>query len=159
MGNVWEPTRRSFLRLLALAGAGGLLGAWGGRLREAHALSALGRFRAAEDPKNPTALERAHTAEIQLPRVAGDGANVPIVIDMDHEQRPGDYIKSIEIFNFNDPIISKGVYHFTPASGRVHLSAALRMDRGRARVYVVAECTRHGKWIAHRSLKVERGGC
>ena len=78
---------------------------------------------------------------------------------MDHEQRPGDYIKSLEIFNFNDPIVSKGVYHFTPASGRVHLSAALRMDRGRARVYVVAECTRHGKWIARRSLKVERGGC
>jgi predicted secreted protein len=136
MTEIWKMTRRVFMRSLALAGAGSALGIWGEGVRNAVAIPALGGIQKAKD-----------------------GSNVPIIIDMRHEQKSADYIKSVEIFNFNDPVISKGIYHFTPATGRVHLSTQLRMNGGDANVFVVIECTKHGKWVAHKSLKVSVGGC
>ncbi len=159
MANILDVTRRGFLRLMGLAGVGGLLGIWGGGPGKALAVPGVGVFQTARDPKNLTAHEKMHVPGVELPLIAEDGSNVPIVIDMDHEQSPGDYIKTIEIFNFNDPVISKGIYHFTPQVGRVHFSTQLRMNGGDAKVFVVTECSKHGKWVAHKSLKVSVGGC
>lgn len=149
-------TRRSFLRLAALIAAPPLWGSWAA---EAEALAGAGKFRRVRDERKPSPLEREHLPVIQLPREAEDGADVPIIIDIPHEQRPGDYIRTVEIFNFNDPIISKGKYHFTPATGRVHLTLHMRMDQGRSRVYVAVECSRHGKWVTHKNIQVAKGGC
>lgn len=159
MTEIWKMTRRVFMRSLALAGAGSALGIWGEGVRNAVAIPALGGIQKAKDPKNLSPHEKRHVPDIQLPLIAEDGSNVPIIIDMRHEQKSTDYIKSVEIFNFNDPVISKGIYHFTPATGRVHLSTQLRMNGGDANVFVVIECTKHGKWVAHKSLKISVGGC
>ncbi|MFP6869474.1 MAG: thiosulfate oxidation carrier protein SoxY [Nitrospinota bacterium] len=159
MAENWKMTRRVFMCSLALAGAGGALGILGGGVRNAVAIPALGGIQKAKDPKNLSLHEKSHLPDIQLPLIAEDGSNVPIIIDMHHEQKSADYIKTIEIFNFNDPVISKGIYHFTPAAGQVHFSTQLRMNGGDANVYVVIECTKHGKWVAHKSLKVSVGGC
>lgn len=159
MAEIWGMTRRAFMRSLALVGAGGALGVWGGPVQNAMALPGMGLIQTAKDVKNQTPHEKSHMPDIQLPLIAEDGSNVPIIIDLHHDQNSEDYIKKLEIFNFNDPVISKGIYHFTPASGQVHFSTQLRMNGGDANVFVVAECTAHGKWVAHKSLKVSVGGC
>jgi predicted secreted protein len=160
MGNwLFQSTRRSFLRLLAMSGAAGLTYFWGGGLREAGGLSESGKSRAARGSKPLSPLEKAHTPEIQMPRRAEDGSTVPIIIDMQHDQEPDDYIKTVRIFNFNDPIPSKGTYHFTPANGRVHLTVHTRMHSGHARVHFVIECTKHGKFVTKIPIQVDKGGC
>lgn len=111
------------------------------------------------DPKNPTSAEKEHLIDIRLPAIAEDGANVPIVVSLNHPMEPDHFIRSIQILNFNDPIVSKGVYRFTPASGQAYIATQLRLDGGDAEVFVVAECSRHGKWVAAKKLKVSLGGC
>lgn len=112
------------------------------------------------DPDNPTELEKQHLINIRLPLIAEDGANVPVVISMEnHPMEPDHYIRSMRMFNFNDPIVSKGLYVFTPLLGMAYLATQLRMDGGDTRLFVVCECTQHGRWAAAETLKVSLGGC
>jgi predicted secreted protein len=155
MSGLWNLTRRAFLRLAALAGAAGVLGLPG----RGSAVPDLGRLQTAKDPATPTAFERGHLPQVQLPLIAEDGSNVPILVEMEMAQEPDHYIQTVEIFNFNDPVINKGTYHFSPASGRVFLGTQFRMNAGDSTVHVVAECNRHGKWVVGRDIKVSVGGC
>jgi len=151
-------TRREFLRLLAVvAGAGGSVAGLAERvLASTHPLQ---YFKAVGGGRPLTALEREHVIDIRLPVIAEDGANVPIVVSMSHPMEPDHYIKSIQILNFRDPVVNKGIYHFSPANGQAYISTQLRLDGGDAEVFAVAECSRHGKWIASKKLKVSLGGC
>lgn len=155
MQGLWHLTRRAFLRLSALGGAMAGLGL----PARARAVPGVGRLQTAKDPANPSPFERAHLPQVQLPLIAEDGSNVPILVEIEMMQQPDHYITSIEIFNFNDPVINKGTYHFTPASGRVFLGTQFRMNAGDSTVHVVAECNRHGKWVLSREIKVSVGGC
>jgi len=109
------------------------------------------------DPNNP--LEQEHLINLGLPIIAQDGTSVPLVIEMDHPMEPDHYIKNLQIVGFHDPIISKGIYQFSPANGQIYFSTQLRMDGGDATVFVIAECSQHGRWAAQASLKVSLGGC
>lgn len=152
-------TRRGFLRAAAVFGFGGVLSALGGRPVAADPRPGLQFFQVVKDKKNPTDLEKEHLIEIRLPAIAEDGANVPIVISLNHPMEPDHYIKSLQILNFNDPVVGKGAYHFTPGSGQAYISTQLRMDGGDAEVFVIAECSKHGKWVASKKLKISLGGC
>jgi len=117
-------------------------------------------FNFVKDPDNPTELEAEHVMNVRLPLIAEDGANVPVIIAIeDHPMEPDHYIKSIQILGFNDPIVGKGLYHFSPANGQAYISTQMRMDGGDSGVYVVIECSQHGKWVSYNELKVSLGGC
>ena len=116
-------------------------------------------FNMLDDASLPEELRLAHTMEVRLPLIAQDGANVPIVIGMTHPMEPDHYIKSLRIVGFNDPIVGKGVYEFSPANGEAYLSTQMRMDGGDTGVYVICECSQHGKWVSYHSFKVSLGGC
>ncbi len=154
---ITKLNRRKFLRYFsALTGAVFLPGA----LFKKDALAAkLGQLQRVKNRKNLAPHEKQHLIKIRIPLVAEDGANVPMQVRMDHPMEPDPYIQNIQSFNFNDLLISKGVYHFTPANGKVFLMVQLRMNAGDADVYVAAECSRDGKWVASRKLKVAVGGC
>jgi predicted secreted protein len=117
-------------------------------------------FNFVQDPDNPTELEAEHIISIRLPVIAEDGSNVPVIASMaNHPMEPDHYIKSFKIYNFTDPIVSKGKFEFTPANGQAYISTQARMDGGDANLYVVGECTQHGLWAAQATLKVSLGGC
>lgn len=117
-------------------------------------------FQMVKDPENPTDLERDHIIAIRLPVIAEDGSNVPIVVSMEnHPMEPDHYIKSLHILNFNDPIVNKGFFEYSPANGMAHISTQLRMDGGDANVWVIGECSQHGKWVQNGTLKISLGGC
>jgi sulfur-oxidizing protein SoxY len=153
-------TRRQFLKAAALLGFGGALLPL---LKFPETASAQTPqyefFNAIKDAKNPTDLEKQHQIDIRLPVIAEDGANVPIVVSMNHPMEKDHYIQSIQILNFNDPIVGKGMFKFTPANGQAYISTQMRMDGGDPDVFVVCECNKHGKWVASKRLKVSLGGC
>ena len=111
------------------------------------------------DPNNPTDLEKQHLINIRLPVIAEDGANVPIIVSIVHPMEPDLFIKYIRILNFNDPVVNKGIFSFTPANGQAYISTQIRMDGGDPDVFVACECNQHGKWYASKKLKVSLGGC
>ena len=111
------------------------------------------------DPDALTDLERLHVPKVTLPPVVEDGAQAPIVVEMDHPMEDDHYIKSIQILNFDDPIVIKGKFYFTPANGEAYLGTQIRLNGGEGTVWVIAECNQHGRWATNRGVKVAAGGC
>ena len=151
-------TRRIFLQRAALAGVGALA-LTSGLPRQLWAQEGIENFQTIKDINNPTALEAEHIINLRLPIIAEDGANVPVIISMEHPMEADHHIKSLQIFNFNDPVVSKGICNLTSANGKAFFSTQLRLDGGDIRIFVMAECTQHGKWVGTDTLKVSLGGC
>ncbi len=151
-------TRREMLRI-GLAGAGAFLlpkllsdsGAYAGTS------SHLIQF--PRDPKRLTPFEQLHIPRIRMPDVVEDGANSPIIVAMDHPMELKHYITNVEILDYQDPIIWKGTFNFTPDNGEVYVYSQLRLDSGKSTVYVIAECNQHGKWVSEHHVDVAVGGC
>ncbi len=111
------------------------------------------------DRPGPSVLERQHFIAVRLPNLAHDGANVPISVEMEHPMEPDHYIRSVAVYAFEDPLVTKGVFAFSPYNGRLSLSFQFRMNAGDHRVFVVAECSRHGRWATSKVVRVAVGGC
>ena len=106
-----------------------------------------------------TELERIHVPKISLPPVVEDGSQASIVCSVDHPMDEDHYIKSIQIMNFADPVVVKGKFYLTPANGEAYISTQIRLSGGDGRVWVIAECNKHGKWAASKKVNVAAGGC
>ena len=148
-----ELSRRSFFKK---AGLGGLVIAipFSG-LTELEAAA----FRKIDDTSTMTELDKLHMPKVTLPPVVEDGNQAPIIVEIDHPMEKDHYIKSIQIMNFNDPVVIKGQCFFTPQSGQAFMSTQIRLAGGESRVWVVSECNQHGKWAVSRDVKVAAGGC
>lgn len=113
---------------------------------------------AAGNPNAPGPLEQTNPLTLTVPSSLSDGAHVPLVVEMRHPMETDHYIKTIEVLNETDPIPSKGVFHLSPANGRPYFSVQARMNSGTSTVLAVAECTRHGRWMAKQSITIAEGG-
>ncbi len=156
-----DKDRMTRRKLLGAASILGLGGAALSVLRLPEFVSASSHALEFFQRANPagSALQKEHLINIRLPTIAEDGSNVPIVVSMDHPMEPGHYVSSIQVVNFKDPVVNKGIYRFTPANGQAYISTQIRMDGGDMEVFVIAECSKHGRWVASRMLKVSLGGC
>ena len=149
-------TRRTLLRMAAL----GVAGMTAGLIVRPGIAEERSHFNFVGDANNPTDLEHEHLINVRLPIIAEDGANVPIIVSLqNHPMEDDHFIRSIYIVSFNDPIVGKGLYEFSPANGMAYIANQMRMDGGDTKIFVVAECTQHGKWVASEEVKVSLGGC
>jgi sulfur-oxidizing protein SoxY len=144
-------SRRGFLGLTSAAAGFCIAPAW--------ARSPSTRF--VDDSLTLSPLEREHLLSVRLPAKTRNGHKVPIVVGMSHPMTRDHQITSLEVVNDTDPIPSKGIFHFTPSSGVAYVAFQARMDEGDSQVTVTAECNRHGRWAARRSINVAEngGGC
>ncbi len=118
-----------------------------------------GVFTTPKDLENLTEIERIHLPKVIMPPVVEDGTQASIVVSLDHPMEEDHYIKSIQILNFADPVVIKGKFYMTPINGEAFISTQIRRAGGEGHVWVVAECNKHGKWAANRTLIVAAGGC
>lgn len=118
-----------------------------------------GVFNAPKDLENLTEMERIHLPKVTLPPVVEDGTQASIIVSLDHPMEEDHYIKSIQILNFADPVVIKGKFYMTPVNGEAFISTQIRLAGGEGTVWVVAECNKHGKWAANRTVNVAAGGC
>jgi desulfoferrodoxin (superoxide reductase-like protein) len=146
-------TRRSFIALAS--GAVGLC------VRPAWAVAAVPGRRLADDAGARSALEREHPPVLRVPSFTTNGAKVPIVVEMSHPMTTNHHVTRVEVVNEDDPIPSKGTFHFTPGNGFVYLAFQARMHGGISDVTVTAECNRHGKTSTRRRIEIppDAGGC
>ena len=103
-------------------------------------------------------LEREHEPTLDLPILAEDPTAVPVVAWVDHPMGPDHFIKSIEVVLDADPVSRKGVYLFTPANGRAWVSFQMRSGVG-GLGKAMAECSRHGRFVGTREVRVAADGC
>jgi sulfur-oxidizing protein SoxY len=112
----------------------------------------------AQSPGRPAAVETAHRPQIDVPILADDPVAVPLTVSVDHPMEADHYIKALEVVLRTDPVPRKGVFHFTPRSGRASVAYQMRSGQG-GELTVVAECTRHGRFEARHLVRVAPGGC
>ena len=112
-----------------------------------------------KDPENLTEFERLHVPRVRIAEVIEDGANAPVIVEMDHPMDQDHYIRNVRLLDYQDPLIWKGTFHFTPDSGAVSLYTQVRLDAGKSTIYAVAECNKHGRWVGSADVDVAVGGC
>lgn len=138
-------SRRAFLALAPAAAA----------LVSARAWAGTGRVRAlGGDPSRLSPFQRDHLPLVRLPRSTQNGGKVPITVEMTHPMTPDHHVTRLEVVNRRDPIVSKGTFSFTPASGRVHVAFQFRISPGTSEVEVIADCNRHGGFSTSAVLDV-----
>jgi sulfur-oxidizing protein SoxY len=99
-----------------------------------------------------------HRPEVDLPLLSENPDAVPIRVTVNHPMEPDHFIRSIEIRVDQDPVPYKGKFHFTPLNGRAWVAFQMRSGAGSI-AKVVAECSRHGGFVATRPFRVTEGGC
>ncbi|GMT42160.1 MAG: hypothetical protein IEMM0002_0571 [bacterium] len=112
-----------------------------------------------KDLNQLTDFEKMHLPILKMPLIAEDGATVPFYALSDHPMEKDHYIESIEIINFNDPLVHKGKINFTPANGTVYFSSQVRAVSGTNQIMAVMKCSKHGRWVGKATVKVTVGGC
>jgi sulfur-oxidizing protein SoxY len=134
-----RSTRRSFLRICALAGMG-LLGTNGLLEGQVSAAGALGW--AGPDPEIPNEqvarilkdlfgdrpIGKGHIS-LDMPAVAEDGRIVPVIIESDLPMTPDHYVKAVHLIVDHNPDPHLAAYHLTPALGSVALQTRIKMKR------------------------------
>jgi desulfoferrodoxin (superoxide reductase-like protein) len=95
---------------------------------------------------------------IVAPALAEDPNAVPLQVSVKHPMEPDYFIRSIEIRLDSDPVPHKGAFFFTPANGQASVALPIRSGVGGV-LTVTAECSRHGRFVATRNLRVTEGGC
>jgi len=102
--------------------------------------------------------DREHQVHLDLPVLAEEPTTVPIQVWTEHPMEPDHFVKSIEIVLENDPVPHKGKFLFTPLNGRAWVAFQMRSGAG-GLVKATAECSRHGRFVGTREVRVVEGGC
>jgi desulfoferrodoxin (superoxide reductase-like protein) len=68
------------------------------------------------------------------------------------------FIRSIEVRLDKDPVPYKGKLLFSPANGRAAVAFQMRSGTG-GLLKVTAECSRHGRFVSTKEIRVAEGGC
>ena len=113
---------------------------------------------AAQSAARPGDVEAAHRIHIDVPILADDPVAIPVTVSVDHPMEPDHYITRLEVVLGTDPVPRKGLFRFTPLSGRASVAYQIRSGQG-GDLVVVAECSRHGRFETRQSLHVAPGGC
>lgn len=99
-----------------------------------------------------------HRPKLDLPILAEDPTAVPVRVSVEHPMERDHYIRSLEVVLATDPVAHKGTYRFTPGSGQAWVAFQMRSGVGGV-VQATAECTRHGRFVATREVRVAGDGC
>lgn len=103
-------------------------------------------------------LAADHAPRIDVPRLSEDPTAVPVEVAVEHPMEPDHYIRAIDVTLENDPVPHKGTFLFSPANGRALVAFQMRSGIGGVLTATV-ECTRHGRFVGTREIKVAEGGC
>jgi sulfur-oxidizing protein SoxY len=160
-------TRRSFLKSVALAGAG-LLGT--GALSSGERLLAA-PSRDPGDPEVPNEevarilkdlfgdrpIRRGHLS-LDMPAVAEDGRIVPVIIESPLPMTPDNYVKAVHLIVDHNPDPHLAAYHLTPALGSVSIQTRIKMKRT-TWVRAILETSTGDVWAAYAHVNVSLNGC
>jgi predicted secreted protein len=102
--------------------------------------------------------EDEHRPIIEVPTLSEDPGAVPLQISVNHPMEPDHFIRSIDVRLDRDPVPYKGKILFTPANGRAAVAFQMRSGTG-GLLKVTAECSKHGRAVATKEIRVAEGGC
>ena len=158
------PERRSFLKLLGLAGVTAGAAALG--MVPSLQAAPLGAVQPEETVEatlkrlfgDRTLNAAGDKIKLELPLIAENGAVVPIKVDADLPMTASNYVKSIYIITDKNRRPLNAKVNFTPEAGKAYFAANLRLGQS-GNVRAIAEMSDGTLYQAIQDVKVTRGGC
>jgi sulfur-oxidizing protein SoxY len=95
---------------------------------------------------------------LDVPDVAPDSREVPLLIESDLPMTPDNYVKGIHIVVDHNPDIYLAGFAFTAAIGAATLDTRIKMRRSSA-VRIVAETSKGELWTTSRFVFTSLNGC
>ena len=95
---------------------------------------------------------------LDVPDVAPDSREVPLLIESDLPMTPDDYVKGIHIVVDHNPDIYLAGFDFTAALGAATLDTRIKMRRS-SRVRIIAETSKGELWSTSRFVYTSLNGC
>jgi sulfur-oxidizing protein SoxY len=96
--------------------------------------------------------------KMTLPDMAENGMVVPLSVEVDSPMTPDDYVWTLRIFAFDNPVPQVSIYSFTPASGKAAIATRIRLAKSQE-VVAVAEMSNGKVHVAKAPIKIMIGGC
>jgi sulfur-oxidizing protein SoxY len=154
-------SRRSFLKSFALA-----LTALAASSRAAAAASSFGGPDDEPDEDVKKVLRekfgdrpiRAGHVTLDVPDVAPDSREVPLLIESDLPMTASSYVKGIHIVVDHNPDIYLAGFDFTPAIGAATLDTRIKMRRS-SHVRIIAETSTGELWTTSHFVYTSLNGC
>ncbi len=95
---------------------------------------------------------------LDVPDVAPDSREVPLLIESDLPMTADSYVKEIHVVVDHNPDIYLAGFAFTPAIGAATLDTRIKMRRS-SHVRIIAETNRGELWTASRFVYTSLNGC
>ncbi len=158
------PERRSFLKLLGVAGVTASAAALG--IVPSLQAAPLGAVQPEETVEatltrlfgSRTLNPAGDKIKLELPLIAENGAVVPIKVDSTLPMAPNNYVKSIYIISDQNRRPLNAKVNFTPEAGKAYFAANLRLGKS-GNVRAIAEMSDGTLYQAMQEVKVTVGGC
>ena len=96
--------------------------------------------------------------KLDVPETAENGLVVPVSIEVESPMTPDDYVWSLHLFAFSNPVPQVATFNFTPQSGRAAISTRIRLAKSQE-VVAVAEMSNGKVHVAKAPIKIMIGGC
>jgi sulfur-oxidizing protein SoxY len=96
--------------------------------------------------------------QLKMPPVFGNGYTVPLELEVESPMTETDHVRSVRIFAPKNPLIEVAGFHFTPQSGRAHLSTRIRLAAPQ-NVLAVAEMSDDTLLMTKAWVEVATNGC
>src|SRR6476620_8441441 len=149
-----DTTRRPFL---GLAGGAAVVGAVPiVTLRPAEATPAM----LASAIRNVVGEAAVRTGKVNLdvPPLVENGNTVPMTVSVTSPMTPGDFVKSIHVFNEKNPQPNIGNFYLGPHAGRAQISTRIRLADTQ-KVVAIARLSDDTFWSASVDVVVTLAAC
>ena len=149
-----DTTRRHFL---SLAGGAAVVGAVPiVTLRPAEATPAM----LASAIRNVVGEAAVRTGKIKLdvPPLVENGNTVPLTVSVTSPMTPGDYVKSIHVFNEKNPQPNIGNFYLGIRAGRAQVSTRIRLADSQ-KIVAIAKLSDGSFWSATTDVVVTLAAC
>jgi len=149
-----DTTRRHFL---GLAGGAAVVGAVPiVTLRPAEATPAM----LASAIRNVVGEAAVRTGKVNLdvPPLVENGNTVPMTVSVTSPMTPGDFVKSIHVFNEKNPQPNIGNFYLGPHAGRAQVSTRIRLADSQ-KITAIAKLSDGSFWSASVDIIVTLAAC
>jgi sulfur-oxidizing protein SoxY len=149
-----DTTRRHFL---SLAGGAAVVGAVPiVTLRPAEATPAM----LASAIRNVVGEAAVRTGRVKLdvPPLVENGNTVPMMVSVTSPMTPGDYVKSIHVFNEKNPQPNIGNFYLGPHAGRAQISTRIRLADTQ-KIVAIAQLSDGSFWSTSVDVVVTLAAC
>ncbi|UEM19921.1 SoxY-related AACIE arm protein [Skermanella mucosa] len=96
--------------------------------------------------------------ELALPALVENGNSVPLGVNVAHWMQPGDFVRTIAVFNEKNPQPNVATFHLTPRSGRASVSTRIRLGDSQ-KIVAIAQLSDGTFWSDEAEVIVTLPAC